>query len=185
MWITAVEAASLIWLDEGKQPPLDELRDWLVDQFVRLLTVTAAAGRPDRRRLRAALATEPADGAAGDLARRALPVLGEPPTCCDTGAVKSEDTPFEGGPMDGRVLPVLLGPTGHPPKTYRIPVPDAAGGPPTVLVYRRVPAAHSKRLGLPQGWKYVFHPSHAAAAGSGGRGRSRSPAAAAHRRTGP
>ncbi|WSQ11807.1 hypothetical protein OG604_30910 [Streptomyces sp. NBC_01231] len=76
----------------------------------------------------------------------------------DTGAVKSEDTPFEGGPMDGRVLPVLLGPTGHPPKTYRIPVPDATGGPPTVLVYQRVPRGHSKRLGLPQGWKYVHDP---------------------------
>ncbi|MEU6605592.1 hypothetical protein ABZ922_11080 [Streptomyces shenzhenensis] len=74
----------------------------------------------------------------------------------DTGAVKSQDTPFEGGPMDGRVLPVLLGPTGHPPKTYRIPVPDAHGGPPTVLVYRRAPRAQSKRLGLVQGWKYTF-----------------------------
>ncbi|MEU9989872.1 TetR/AcrR family transcriptional regulator [Streptomyces sp. NPDC007971] len=41
MWITAVEAASLIWLDEGKQPPVDELRDWLVEQFVAVLTVTA------------------------------------------------------------------------------------------------------------------------------------------------
>ncbi|MEU7060396.1 hypothetical protein [Streptomyces sp. NPDC046197] len=76
----------------------------------------------------------------------------------DTGAVKSEDTPFEGGPMDGRVLPVLLGPTGQPPRTYRIPVPDAAGGRPTVLVYRRVPRGHSKRLGLPRGWKYEFDP---------------------------
>ncbi|MXM68815.1 hypothetical protein GR925_36830 [Streptomyces sp. HUCO-GS316] len=81
----------------------------------------------------------------------------------DTGAVKSEDTPFEGGPMDGRVLPVLLGPTGHPPKTYRIPVPDAAGGPPTVLVYRRVPRGHSKRFGLHQGWKYEY-------AAEGGKG---------------
>ncbi|MER6952753.1 hypothetical protein [Streptomyces sp. NPDC000618] len=72
--------------------------------------------------------------------------------------MKSEDTPFEGGPMDGRVLSVLLGPTGHPPKTYRIPVPDAAGGPPTVLVYRRAPRGHSKKLGLPQGWKYEFDP---------------------------
>jgi hypothetical protein len=77
----------------------------------------------------------------------------------DTGAVKSEDTPFEGGPMDGRVLPVLVGPTGHPPRTYRIPVPDAAGGPPTVLVYRRVPRGHSKRLGLPRGWKYAYDPT--------------------------
>ncbi|MEU6539529.1 TetR/AcrR family transcriptional regulator [Streptomyces sp. NPDC047000] len=41
MWITAVEAASLIWLDEGKQPPVDELRDWLVEQFTAVLTVTA------------------------------------------------------------------------------------------------------------------------------------------------
>ena len=41
MWITAVEAASLIWLDEDKQPPVDELRDWLVEQFVAVLTVTA------------------------------------------------------------------------------------------------------------------------------------------------
>ncbi|KOV63285.1 TetR/AcrR family transcriptional regulator [Streptomyces sp. MMG1121] len=42
MWITAVEAASLIWLDEDKQPPVEELRDWLVEQFVAVLTVTAA-----------------------------------------------------------------------------------------------------------------------------------------------
>ncbi|GAB7104445.1 hypothetical protein JCM4814A_27590 [Streptomyces phaeofaciens JCM 4814] len=73
--------------------------------------------------------------------------------------MKSEDTPFEGGPMDGRVLPVLVGPTGHPPKTYRIPVPDAAGGPPTVLVYRRVPRGHTRRLGIQQGWKYAYDPT--------------------------
>ncbi|MFB7572207.1 TetR/AcrR family transcriptional regulator [Streptomyces sp. NPDC056165] len=42
MWITAVEAASLIWLDEDKQPPAEELRDWLVEQFAAALTVTAA-----------------------------------------------------------------------------------------------------------------------------------------------
>ncbi|MYV38878.1 hypothetical protein GT030_08330 [Streptomyces sp. SID1328] len=82
--------------------------------------------------------------------------------------MKSQDIPFEGGPMDGRVLPVLLGPTGHPPKTYRIPVPDAAGGPPTVLVYRRTPRGHT--VGVPprklsrawgrlvRGWKYVHDP---------------------------
>ncbi|MEU1403494.1 hypothetical protein ABZ471_14215 [Streptomyces sp. NPDC005728] len=80
--------------------------------------------------------------------------------------MKSQDTPFEGGPMDGRVLPVLLGMTGHPPKTYRIPVPDAAGGPPTVLVYRRVPRAHSSKLGLVRGWKYTYDPE-------GGRGGGR------------
>ncbi|WP_369391839.1 hypothetical protein AB5J72_32795 [Streptomyces sp. CG1] len=79
--------------------------------------------------------------------------------------MKSQETPFEGGPMDGRVLPVVLGPTGHPPKTYRIPVPDPDGGPATVLVYRRVPRGHSRRLGLIQGWKYQYDPDDT----SGGR----------------
>ncbi|MEU9441065.1 hypothetical protein AB0D42_09100 [Streptomyces sp. NPDC048304] len=85
----------------------------------------------------------------------------------ETEAVKSQDTPFEGGPMDGRVLPVLVGPTGHPPKTYRIPVPDPDGGEPAVLVYRRVPRGHSRRLGLVQGWKYQYDPEDA----SGGKPR--------------
>ncbi|MFJ5775772.1 TetR/AcrR family transcriptional regulator [Streptomyces sp. NPDC093094] len=40
-WITAVEAASLIWIDEDKQPAVDELRDWLVEQFFAMLMVTA------------------------------------------------------------------------------------------------------------------------------------------------
>ncbi|MCW8097768.1 hypothetical protein [Streptomyces tauricus] len=73
--------------------------------------------------------------------------------------MKSEDTPFEGGPLDGRVLPVLLGPTGHPPKVYRVPVPAGDGGPPALLVYRRVQAATSSRLGLHQGWKYEYDPT--------------------------
>ncbi|MFB9461913.1 hypothetical protein [Streptomyces cinereospinus] len=70
--------------------------------------------------------------------------------------MKSEDTPFEGGPMDGRVLPVLLGLTGHPPKTYRIPVPDPHGGAPTVLVYRRVSRGQGR---LTRRWKYVHDPA--------------------------
>ena len=37
-----------------------------------------------------------------------------------------------------------------------MPAPD--GGPPTVLVYRRVQAATGKRLGLHQGWKYEYDP---------------------------
>ncbi|WP_044368340.1 TetR/AcrR family transcriptional regulator [Streptomyces natalensis] len=74
MWITAVEAASLIWLDEGKRPPLDELRDWLVDHFVALLTATAARDEQTARITRAALALETAAGPVGDLARRVLPV---------------------------------------------------------------------------------------------------------------
>ncbi|MGW1719084.1 hypothetical protein [Streptomyces sp. NPDC002156] len=72
--------------------------------------------------------------------------------------MKSQDTAFEGGPLDGRVLPILLGPTGHPPKTYKVPVPDTAGGPPTVLVYRRVPKGRPGKLGLHPGWKYEYDP---------------------------
>ncbi|MFI8948556.1 hypothetical protein ACIGO6_18830 [Streptomyces sp. NPDC053750] len=79
--------------------------------------------------------------------------------------MKSEDTPFEGGPMDGRVLPVLVGMTGHPPKTYRIPVPDPAGGPPAVLVYRRVPREGGSRVGFAR-WKYAYDPT-------GGKGSGR------------
>ncbi|MCX3063833.1 TetR/AcrR family transcriptional regulator [Streptomyces beihaiensis] len=77
MWITAVEAASLIWLDEDKQPPLDELRDGLVEQFMAVLT--AAAGRDAQTAdvVRAALALETPDGPAGGLARRVLPVVSD------------------------------------------------------------------------------------------------------------
>ncbi|MFD3555225.1 hypothetical protein ACFWWA_24485 [Streptomyces goshikiensis] len=73
--------------------------------------------------------------------------------------MRSEPTPFEGGPMDGRVLPVLVGPTGHPPKWYEIPVPAPDGGPAAVLLYERVPAGYSKRLHLQKGWKYAYAPS--------------------------
>ncbi|MFC5721383.1 hypothetical protein ACFP1Z_14520 [Streptomyces gamaensis] len=81
--------------------------------------------------------------------------------------MRSENTPFVGGPLDGRVLPVLVGPTGHPPKVYEVPVPDGAGGPPHVLVYRREPAGATRRLGLPKGWRYVHDPR--------GRGPARGP----------
>ncbi|MDJ0462233.1 helix-turn-helix domain-containing protein [Streptomyces sp. H27-C3] len=76
-WISAVEAASLIWLDEEKQPPVAELRDWLVDHFVALLTVTAATDEQTAVATRAALALETPDGSAGVLARRVLPVVAE------------------------------------------------------------------------------------------------------------
>ncbi|MGP3924705.1 MULTISPECIES: hypothetical protein [unclassified Streptomyces] len=72
--------------------------------------------------------------------------------------MRSEQTPFVGGPLDGRVLPVLVGATGHPPKVYEVPVPDPLGGEPTVFVYRRVPAGYSKRLGLQRGWRYEYAP---------------------------
>ncbi|MCZ0207111.1 TetR/AcrR family transcriptional regulator [Streptomyces achromogenes] len=57
MWIAAVEAASLIWLDNDKQPPPAELRDWLVEQFVAVLKVTAGRD-PQTAALVATLAEE-------------------------------------------------------------------------------------------------------------------------------
>ncbi len=76
-WISAVEAASLIWLDEGKQPPLPELRDWLVDHFVAVLTATAAGDARTAAATRRALALEEPDGAVADLVGRVLPVVAE------------------------------------------------------------------------------------------------------------
>jgi hypothetical protein len=72
--------------------------------------------------------------------------------------VRSENTPFRGGPLDGRVLPILTGPTGHPPKWYEVPVPAHDGHPARVHTYRRDPAGYTKRLGLQRGWVYVYAP---------------------------
>lgn len=58
MWITAVEAASLIWLDEGKQPPAGELRDWLGEQFTAGMGVTAARDEQTAALVRRVLASE-------------------------------------------------------------------------------------------------------------------------------
>ncbi|MGW1162697.1 TetR/AcrR family transcriptional regulator [Streptomyces sp. NPDC002513] len=77
MWITTVEAASLIWLDEDKQPPADELRDWLVEQFVACLVAAAGRDAQTAAVVRAALALESAEGPVGVLARRVLPVIGD------------------------------------------------------------------------------------------------------------
>jgi hypothetical protein len=77
MWITAVEAASLIWLDEDKQLPVDELRDVLVEQFVACLVAGAARDPQTAAVVRAALALESAEGPIGTLVRRVLPVIGD------------------------------------------------------------------------------------------------------------
>jgi hypothetical protein len=54
--------------------------------------------------------------------------------------VRHEDTQFVGGPLDGRVMAVVTGMTGQPPKVYTVPVPDPAGGKPVVHVYHREPS---------------------------------------------
>jgi AcrR family transcriptional regulator len=79
-WITSVEAASLIWLDEDRHPPLTELRDWLVDQFVAQLVVTAGYDKQTARVLAAAAALEPPGGRIDELMKRTLHV------CAPAGA---------------------------------------------------------------------------------------------------
>ncbi|MGW5422546.1 TetR/AcrR family transcriptional regulator [Streptomyces sp. NPDC003943] len=76
-WIAAVEAASLIWVDEGKRPPAAELRDWLVDHLVALLTATAASDPETAGVATRLLAQERAAGPVGRLARGVLPVVSE------------------------------------------------------------------------------------------------------------
>ncbi|MDF9870142.1 hypothetical protein OKW18_002280 [Streptomyces pratensis] len=75
-WIAAVEAASLIWLDEEKQPPAAELRGWLVDHLMALLAVTAASDEETESVVAELLAQETADGPAGRLAALIVPVAG-------------------------------------------------------------------------------------------------------------
>ncbi|MEU1128047.1 TetR/AcrR family transcriptional regulator [Streptomyces sp. NPDC005899] len=75
-WIAAVEAASLIWLDEAKQPTAGELRGWLVDHLIALLAATAASDGETAAVVAELLDQETADGPAGRLASRVVPVAG-------------------------------------------------------------------------------------------------------------
>ncbi|MFF4173348.1 TetR/AcrR family transcriptional regulator [Streptomyces sp. NPDC001744] len=76
-WIAAVEAASLIWLGGGRRPPAAELRDWMVDHLVALLTVTGAGDEETRRVVGRLLAQERPGGPVAALAHRLIPVVGE------------------------------------------------------------------------------------------------------------
>ncbi|AEN12356.1 MULTISPECIES: TetR/AcrR family transcriptional regulator [unclassified Streptomyces] len=75
-WIAAVEAASLIWLDEEKQPAAADLRGWLVDHLIALLAVTAASDGESAAVVAALVDQETADGPAGRLAALVVPAAG-------------------------------------------------------------------------------------------------------------
>lgn len=66
--------------------------------------------------------------------------------------MRHEESDFVGGPLDGRVLEIMTGPTGLPPLDYRVPVPDPEGGPERVYVYHREPGHGRTRF------TYVFDP---------------------------
>ncbi|MDT3400582.1 TetR/AcrR family transcriptional regulator [Streptomyces sp. B1866] len=76
-WITAAEAASLTWLDDGRQPPKEELRDWLVHHFVGSFIATAVNDPQTTELARSALVSEERDGPVGILLRQALPLVYE------------------------------------------------------------------------------------------------------------
>jgi AcrR family transcriptional regulator len=75
-WIASVEAVSLLWLDDGKQPPLPELRGWLVDHFTALLLATAASDPQTAEVAAAALALEAGDSPGATLLARITARLG-------------------------------------------------------------------------------------------------------------
>ncbi|MFJ4092013.1 TetR/AcrR family transcriptional regulator [Kitasatospora sp. NPDC089913] len=60
-WIAVVEGASLSWLDEGRAVPVDELREWLVDQFVAMAAATSLHDPQTAEVLAGLLALEGAD----------------------------------------------------------------------------------------------------------------------------
>ncbi|MFJ1702136.1 hypothetical protein [Kitasatospora sp. NPDC088346] len=69
--------------------------------------------------------------------------------------MKSKDTAFLGGPLDGRVLPILLNPFHNVGRVYRVPVPAHGDVPATVLVYRRAKEFDPKGRWR---WRYEYVP---------------------------
>ncbi|GAA2996365.1 hypothetical protein ACFVUY_12460 [Kitasatospora sp. NPDC058063] len=66
--------------------------------------------------------------------------------------MKSADTEFVGGPLDGTILPIPLGPMLGVPKKYKVPVPAHGEAAARTLVYVR-----SKQVrGLSWFWRYEY-----------------------------
>ena len=93
-WIAAVEAASLIWLDEAgsgaqRSRSREELRDWMVDHFVALLLASAASDPECAEVAGRALALETPDGQVARLLQGMLPAA--------AGAAAPRMVPAPGG----------------------------------------------------------------------------------------
>ncbi len=74
-WISVVEGSSLTWLDEGRQIPQADLRDWLVDEFVAMSAATALHDPQTAQVLAGLLALEEPGGPAAVLAERLRTLL--------------------------------------------------------------------------------------------------------------
>lgn len=68
--------------------------------------------------------------------------------------VRSAEIEFIGGPLDGRILPIPLGPFNGVPKTYQVPVPAHGDVPAQTLVYVRA----KQERGYRWHWRYEFDP---------------------------
>ncbi|MEC3996973.1 hypothetical protein VSR01_27080 [Actinacidiphila sp. DG2A-62] len=67
--------------------------------------------------------------------------------------MRHEETEFVGGPLDGRVLEVIVGMTGQPPRSYTVPVPGDDGRPDVTYVYHRQPSPSRRTR-----WVFVYDP---------------------------
>lgn len=67
--------------------------------------------------------------------------------------MRSADTEFVGGPLDGRVLPILLSSFHTLPRIYRVPVPAHDDVPAETLVYVRAKEYDAKGRSR---WRYEY-----------------------------
>ncbi|MDH6574991.1 hypothetical protein [Kitasatospora sp. MAP5-34] len=67
--------------------------------------------------------------------------------------MRSAETEFIGGPLDGKVLPIMLSPFNSVPKIYRVPVPAHGDVPSTTLIYRRAKEYDAKGRSR---WRYEY-----------------------------
>ncbi|MDH6139005.1 MULTISPECIES: hypothetical protein [Kitasatospora] len=67
--------------------------------------------------------------------------------------MRSEDTEFVGGPLDGRVLPIMVSLFNGVPKVYRVPVPAHGDEPARTLLYDRAKVYNAKGR---MRWRYEY-----------------------------
>lgn len=141
-WISVVEGSSLSWLDEGRQIPQDELRDWLVDEFVAMSAAMAPRDPQTAEVLAGMLALEEPDGPAVVLLGRLRSLLGPDSALGPRSALR----PRSLRPRE----PPAVRPPGH--RSARDPGAAPVAPAP-------VPGAGSSGQALPSTWRWRPRPS--------------------------